>query len=70
MTVSGMREHVSRAYDADKWRKRVQDMPDRQVIAIYRTMIKRGQLPPKKKKDTLKCKQLSIFDLLEFDLTK
>ena len=69
MTVSGMREHISEVYDADKWHRKVREMPDCQVIAIYHTMVERGQLPIKKdkKKDIPKCEQLNMFDLFELD---
>lgn len=69
MTVTGMREHISKVYDADKWHRKVLNMPDSQVIAIYHTMVERGQLPIKKstKKDIPTCEQLNMFDLFELD---
>lgn len=65
MTVAAMRDYISKMYPSDRWRLRVHDMADRQVIAIYRTMQKRGQQPPKKKKSGVTCEQISIFDMLE-----
>lgn len=63
MTVESMRERIIEVYESDRWRRRVQLMPDNQVIAIYRTMRDRGQLNKKKRK---KCKplfqQISMFD--------
>lgn len=64
MTVAAMRDYIAKMYDADKWRLKVHDMDDRQVIAIYKTMKQRGQKPPKKKKGTPTCEQLNIFDML------
>jgi hypothetical protein len=41
-------------------------MPDRQVVAIYRTMLERGKLPLKKKKrQHVSYEQLSMFDLIK-----
>lgn len=63
MTVNSMREYVSKMYNSDKWRLRVHGMDDNQVIAIYHTMIERGQKPPKKEKGP-KVQQLNMFDIL------
>ena len=69
MTISGMREHISKVYNTDTWHKKVRDMPDGQVIAIYHTMVERGQLPIKKtkKKDIPECEQLNMFDMFGLD---
>lgn len=64
MTVNAMREHVVGMYHSDRWRLRVLGMPDRQVIAIYKNMQRRGQKPKKEPKDN-KTQQITIFDLLE-----
>ena len=70
MSVERMREHVAAAYDSDTWRNRVMHlMPDRQVVAIYKTMIERRQIPKRVRKSK-KVKepqyvQMSIFDLLK-----
>lgn len=64
MTVDEMRNYVCKMYtDSPRWRLKVNGMPDRQVIAIYKTMQKRGQQPKKKPKEN-NTQQLSIFDFL------
>ena len=41
-------------------------MPDNQVIAVYHTMLERGQLPVKKKrKNRVSYEQLSMFDMMK-----
>ena len=63
MDIQRMRELVAGAYDSDTWRKRVMHlMPERQVVAVYRTMMNRRQLPSKKPKKTLQYEQLSFLD--------
>ena len=63
MTVEAMRTYISGMYHSDRWLRRVKLMEDRQVIAIYRTMMKRGQKPQKKRNET-KTQQITIFDIL------
>ena len=62
MDVRGMREYVSGMYLSDTWKNRVKLMPDRQVIAIYKRMVQRGQKPEKPPVKPV-GEQLSIFDL-------
>lgn len=62
MTVNSMRNYISEMYNSDKWRLKVRNMNDNQVIAIYHTMIERNQKPPKKEP---KVKQITIYDILE-----
>ena len=68
MTVEAMRARIGEVYDSDRWRRRVQLMPDNQVIAIYHTMRKhslrnRGQfLPRNRKKPKVLYQQISMFD--------
>lgn len=74
MTVERMRENLSKVYPSPNWRLRVNAMDDRRVIAIYRSMLERGGLKPKKshkKKEPgiRKAIQLSIFDLPEYQQT-
>ena len=71
MTVDQMRERITTVYGGPRWRLRVQEMDDRQVIAIYKDMERHGRFDRKPKK--LKSKtdalceevQLTIFDLLK-----
>lgn len=64
MTVESMRAKIGEVYDSDRWRRRVQLMPDNQVIAVYRTMRDRGQLDRRKlkKKSKVLFQQISMFD--------
>ena len=63
MSVEQMRAKIIEVYEGDRWRRRVQLMPDNQVIAIYRRMRDRGQLNQKKrKKSKVYFQQISMFD--------
>jgi len=63
MTVEAMRAKIGEVYESDRWRRKVQLMPDNQVIAIYRTMRDRGQLTSKKRKRSkVYFQQISMFD--------
>lgn len=64
MTVEAMRAKISDVYESDRWRRKVQLMPENQVIAIYRTMRDRGQFTHRKKKKKSKVlfQQISMFD--------
>lgn len=64
MTVESMRAKIGEVYDSDRWRRRVQLMPDNQVIAVYRTMRDRGKLDRRKlkKKSKVLFQQISMFD--------
>ena len=64
MSVEAMRSYISKMYISDRWHRKVINMPDRQVIAIYRTMKARGQQPPKRKDNEPLCEQLNMFDMM------
>lgn len=60
--IEAMRAYVSEMYGGN-WPNKVREMPDRQVIAIYKNMRKRGVRPvkdAKQQKET--CKQLNMFE--------
>jgi hypothetical protein len=44
MTVKDMRDAVANVYSGPAWRLRVQEMSERQVIAIFKDMIEQGRL--------------------------
>ncbi len=44
MDIHTMRLAVSRAYNGQKWKDRVRDMSDEQVMAIYHKMLGSGQV--------------------------
>ena len=63
MTVEAMRLKIAEVYESDRWRRRVQLMPDNQVIAVYRTMRDRGQFDRRKsRKSKIIFQQISMFD--------
>jgi hypothetical protein len=43
MTISQMRAYVSKQYASKRWRNRVDNMPEDQLIAIYHAMLKRNK---------------------------
>lgn len=62
MSIDNMRSHVENAYDSDSWKRKVRLMPDNQVIAIYKSLLNRGQLEKKKpKKKPPTYEQLCMF---------
>lgn len=76
MTVDQMRSAIMDAYKGPLWRMKVQEMPNRQVIAVYKDMLRRGTFDPKPKikntdkKEEPKCIQLTIWDILNPPLKK
>ena len=65
MTVDAMRNYISETYNSNTIRGRnICDMGDRQVIAIYKSIIQRGVKPVKPKKKDIPCEQLNFFNLL------
>ena len=49
MTIQAMREAVINRYSGRIRRERVDEMPDAQVCAIYRSLVARNDLEPRKK---------------------
>jgi len=65
MTCDNMREQILKAYPGERWRNRVACMADRQVIAIYKNLKKRGELRVhKEKKPYEQAEQLTIWNFL------
>jgi len=69
MTTDQMRSRLEKAYPGPRWRLRVMEMPDNQVVAIYKSMSETDRFTKKKrlKKEPgiAKAVQLTIFDLPE-----
>lgn len=66
MTVEAMRDKISRVYDGPKWKYKVRNMPRRQVIAIYYSMLEKGTFnKPDVKKNLTGPEyiQMTIWDL-------
>lgn len=38
MSITAKREAVKKAYRGNKWRQRVNKMPDEQIVAIYKNL--------------------------------
>jgi sulfur transfer complex TusBCD TusB component (DsrH family) len=69
MKLDVMRKAVADAYNGPLWRLKVQEMPDRQVIAIYKDLCARGAFEPKPKikpklHEEKECIQLTIWDFM------
>lgn len=41
-TMYQMREALKKVYDGDRWRKKVNEMEDNQVIAVFREFVRKG----------------------------
>ena len=54
MSIDQKREEVSRVYNWDGWASKVNEMPDKQVAAIYNRMLAGGDLRKPEKKPDLK----------------
>ena len=50
MTVKDMRDAVASVYSGPAWRLKVQEMSERQVIAIFKDMVEQGRLNNKGKR--------------------
>lgn len=43
MSIQRIRDFVAASYNGDKWRDKVEQMPDNQVIAIYYSLQRREE---------------------------
>ena len=59
MTVDQMRIRLTKAYPGPKWKDKVRDMSDNQVIAVYYKFEKSGKLNEKQKKHSVKKEQIN-----------
>lgn len=79
MTVQQMRDAILKVYDTASWKKKVENMYDDQVIAIYHNFLERDILDKVMRKERpevtksiktfdgyvpQEAEQLTIFDLL------
>lgn len=44
MNVANMREWVANAYSGEQWKKKVKQMSDSQIIALYHSLVARGKI--------------------------
>lgn len=71
MTVENMRREIAHVYDTRSWDRKVDEMYDDQVIAIYYKFQKEGKLnkvlrkeKPQPKTIPINIEQLDIFSLI------
>lgn len=64
MTIEYMREKIAEVYPGVGWKVKCRDMPDNQVVAIYRSFIEKGLFNKKKrlKKQIKPSNQINMFD--------
>ena len=63
MDIDAMRSKIMEVYPYPRWERKVANMEDRQVVAIYKNMQKLNALKPKKKtKMKEKLHQISIWE--------
>ena len=77
MTTEEMRRRISAVYDGLGWKKKVANMPERQVYAVFMSFEKSGKFKTqaqlealKKKKEEENGHQMSIFDMWPEKLIK
>ena len=64
ISMHQMRDYVFNAYAGKKWHERVLKMPNNQIVAIYKSLIKREALPevPKPKEELFH--QMDIWEYM------
>lgn len=76
MTVQQMKDAIADVYHTKSWRRKVENMYDDQVIAIYHNFVERGILGKVMRRERPipttydyapqeKCEQLSMFDFIK-----
>lgn len=66
MLVSEMRRKVKDVYGNSTWDRKVDNMPDNQVIAIFYSMKESGKLKNKKRKKS-SYHQIDLFECFGID---
>ena len=77
MTIQQMKDAIRHVYNTESWRRKVDNMYDDQVVAIYYNFLKRGVLGKvlrnerpasmRRTKPKQKYEQLSMFDLIDLE---
>lgn len=65
MLVSEMRKKIKTVYGNPTWDRKVDNMPDNQVIAIFYNMKEKGKLNKTSKKRSKEYEQLTLFDCFD-----
>jgi len=66
MNVETMRREIAGVYSGEKWKKRVKQMPENQVLAVYNTFVRTDRFKKQKEKEEqkpLNHKQLTFADI-------
>ncbi len=51
MKIEVMRREISNVYSGEKWKKRVKNMPENQVLAVYNSFVKTDRFEKQKEKE-------------------
>lgn len=64
MNVLQMRNEIAGLYDSVKWKRRVREMPEHQVIAIYNKTLYSGgfERAERRKENERKYHQMTLFE--------
>ena len=57
MQIETMRREISNVYSGKKWKKRVKQMPENQVLAVYNTFVRTDRFKKQKEKEKEKKKE-------------
>lgn len=49
MTIYQMRAAIASVYSGEKWKQKVRDMPEDQIIAVYYSFLENGRFDSKPK---------------------
>lgn len=61
--IEDMRGYVMDAYPSMNWKRKVSDMSDPQVVAVYHSLLGRKKKEEPKKEEP-KFRQMTIFDYI------
>ena len=65
MNVETMRSEIAKVYTGDGWKKKVKNMPENQVVAVYLNFKKTGMFDIQRKLENENIgKQLTFDDIL------
>lgn len=61
MTTEEMRRRISAVYNGLSWKKKVANMPERQVYAVFKQFEKSGKFKTQAQLDALKARNEEIY---------
>lgn len=73
MHINQMRKEIAKVYPGPKWKKRVENMPENQVLAVYNSFLKEGRFnkpPVKNPAPQSYYKQLTFDDFIRGPVSK